>query len=286
VIGPGYAVVLLGLLSAAAWGAGDFGGGLLSRRAPLFGVVAITQLAGMGAALALAVARGEPVPAGRDVGWAIGAGLSGVIGITSLYHGLAVGRMGVVAPTTGVLAAIVPVVVGLAFQGVPGSPVVAGIVVALVAVVLVTRSPGHASDRPSGIAWGLLAGLAIGSFNACAGQISTAGAFGPLVIIRMLQAAILAVVILAGRRPWRVDRGTAVRLAGVGLLDMTGNAAFILAAQTGHLAVAAVLSSLYPVTTVLLAVVLLRERVTRSHLAGIALTALAIALIGAGTATL
>jgi drug/metabolite transporter (DMT)-like permease len=286
VIGPGSAVILLGLLSAVSWGAGDFGGGLLSRRAPLFGVVAITQLSGMAAAFALALVRGEPAPAGADLAWAVGAGASGVVGISALYHGLSVGRMGVVAPTTGVLAAIVPVLVGIASQGVPGVPVIAGIVVALIAVILVTRAPGHPSDRPSGFAWGLLAGLGIGVFNTCAGQLSTAGAFGPLVIIRLVQFVLVGTVIVAGRRPWRVAPGTGVRLAGVGLLDMTGNIGFILAAQTGHLAIAAVLSSLYPVTTVLLAVGLLHERLTRSHLAGIALTALAIALIGAGTATL
>jgi drug/metabolite transporter (DMT)-like permease len=285
-MGPGITVVLFGLLSAIAWGTGDFGGGLLSRRAPLLGVVMVTQFSGMLAALAVAVVRGEPVPAGADLGWATAAGLSGVVGITSLYHALAVGRMGVVAPTTGLLSAVVPVLVGFVIQGMPGVPVLAGIGVALLAVVLVTRSPGHATDGRSGIGWALLAGVAIGSFNTCAGQLSHAGAFGPLVLIRLLQAVALGLLIALGRRPWRMGRGTTARLVLVGLLDMTGNAAYILAAQTGHLAVAAVLSSLYPVTTVLLAVVLLRERLTRSHLAGIALTAMAITLIGAGTATL
>jgi drug/metabolite transporter (DMT)-like permease len=286
VIPPGYAVIVFGLLSAVAWGSGDFGGGLLSRRAPLFGVVIVTQLSGMIVALVLAAARSEPVPAGMDVVWAAGAGLSGVVGITSLYHALAVGRMGVVAPVTGVLAALVPVSVGIVSQGVPGTPVIAGIVVALLAVVLVTRAPTHDPGRPSGLGWALVAGLAIGSFNTFAGQLSAAGAFAPLVLIRLVQVAVLGLLVIVGRRAWRVDRGTAARLAGVGLLDMTGNAGFILAAQTGHLAVAAVLSSLYPVTTVLLAIVVLRERVSRSHVAGIALTAVAIALIGAGTATL
>ena len=285
-IPQGYAVVVLGLLSAIAWGSGDFGGGLLSRRAPLFGVVIVAQGAGAVAALVLAIARNEPVPAGLDLAWSVGAGISGVVGITALYHALAVGRMGVVAPVTGVLAALVPVSIGFLSQGVPGTPVIVGIVVALLAVVLVTRAPTHDPGRPSGLAWALVAGFAIGSFNTCAGQLSTAGAFAPLVLIRVIQVGVLGLIVVIGRRAWRVDRGTAVRLAMVGLLDMTGNVAFILAAQTGHLAVAAVLSSLYPVTTVLLAIAVLRERVSRSHVAGIALTAVAVALIGAGTATL
>ncbi|MHB8959358.1 MAG: EamA/RhaT family transporter, partial [Candidatus Limnocylindrales bacterium] len=89
------------MTSAITWGAGDFGGGMMSRRVPLFGVVATTQVVGMVVALVIAVLRGEPVPAGADLIWSIGAGLCGVVGMSSLYRGLAVGRMGVVAPVTG-----------------------------------------------------------------------------------------------------------------------------------------------------------------------------------------
>lgn len=285
-LGPGLAVVVLGLLSAITWGAGDYGGGLLSRRIPLFGVVAVTQVVGMAFALVMAVVRGEPVPQGMDVAWSIGAGACGVVGMTSLYRGLAVGRMGVVAPVTGVVGASIPVVVGFAGEGVPSVQTVAGILVAMVAVVLVTRAPGHGTDRPSGIRWALVAGVAIGGFNVCIGQLSGAGAFGPLVLIRLVQTSVILFLIVAWRQPWRILRLDVARLGVVGVLDMTGNVAFIMAAQLGALAVAAVLSSLYPVMTVLLALGLLRERVTRSHLAGIALTVVAIALITAGTATL
>lgn len=278
--------MVLGLVSAITWGAGDFGGGMLSRRVPLFGVVAGTQLVGMFAALVLAIARGEPVPQGVDVLWSMVTGICGVVGITSLYRGLAVGRMGVVAPVTGVVGAVIPVVVGFALEGVPRAETVVGIVVALGAVVLVTRAPDHPGGRPSGVRWALLAGLAIGGFNIGIGQLSDAGAFGPLVIIRLLQTVVLAVLIVAWRQPWRPGRDVLPWLLLIGLLDMAGNAAFILATQSGPLAIAAVLSSLYPVTTVVLAIVVLRERLTRSHVAGIVLTGVAIALITAGTATL
>lgn len=277
---------MFGLVSAITWGTGDFGGGMLSRRAPLLGVVAVTQLVGMVAALALAITRNEPLPQGPDLLWAMGAGVAGVVGMTSLYRGLAVGRMGVVAPTTGVLAAVIPVVVGFATEGLPPPAVIVGIATALVAVVLVTRAPGHGNGRPSGIRWALLSGFAIGIFSVCIGQISDAGAFGPLVVIRLVQAVILGVLIVAWRQPWRMEREIVHKLVGIGLLDMAGNACFILAVQTGQLAIAAVLSSLYPVVTVVLAVMVLRERVNRSHVLGIALTAVAIVLIGAGSATL
>ncbi len=257
---------------------------MLSRRAPLLGVVFGTQLVGMLAALAIGIARGEPIPQGSDVLWAVLAGMLGVLGITSLYRGLAVGRMGVVAPTTGVLAAVVPVVVGFATEGLPSAEVIVGIALALLAVVLVTRAPGHADSGPSGLEWGLLGGLGIGLFNVCIGQLSGAGTFGPLVLVRLVQAGILLVVIVAGRQAWRMPLPAVRWVVVVGLLDMTGNAAFILAAQLGALAIAATLSSLYPVGTVILAIAVLHERLTRSHAAGIALTAVAIVLIGVGSA--
>ena len=237
-------------------------------------------------ALGLAVARGEPFPHGTDLAWSVLAGLAGVVGITSLYRGLAVGRMGVVAPTTGVMAAIIPVVAGFALEGVPQPAVIVGIVTALVAVVLVTRAPAHDDGRPSGLQWALLSGLMLGAFNVCIGQLSGESAFAPLVVIRLVQAISLAVFVLLTRQPWRVGRDVLPMLLVVGALDMTGNAAFILATQSGQLAIAAVLSSLYPVTTVILAIAIHRERLTRSHIAGIALTAVAIVLIGLGTATL
>jgi len=252
----------------------------------VLGVVLGTQLVGMLLALGLALARGEPFPHGADLAWSVVAGVAGVVGITSLYRGLAVGRMGVVAPTTGVMAAVIPVVAGFALEGVPQPAVIVGIVTALVAVVLVTRAPAHDDGRPSGLQWALLSGLMLGAFNVCIGQLSGESAFAPLVVIRLVQAISLAAFVLLTRQPWRVGRDVLPMLLVVGALDMTGNAAFILATQSGQLAIAAVLSSLYPVTTVILAIAIHRERLTRSHIAGIVLTAVAIALIGLGTATL
>ena len=245
-----------------------------------------SQLVGMALAVVLGAVRGEPVPQGLDLVWSLLAGLAGVAGITALYRGLAVGRMGVVAPVTGVLGAVIPVVVGFATEGVPDTLVVAGILTALVAVVLVTRAPGHADGRPSGIRWALFSGTMIGLFNVCIGQLTGAGAFGPLVVIRLVQAVALIALIVLWRQPWRMKPSVLGPILLIGALDMTGNAAFILATQTGQLAIAAVLSSLYPVTTVILAIVVLRERLTRSHVVGIVLTAAAIVLIGAGSATL
>lgn len=256
----------------------------MSRRAPLFAVVGVSQLVGMVAALGLAVALGEPLPTFPDLGWAAAGAIGGVVGISSLYRGLAVGRMGVVAPTTGVLAAAIPVAFGFVTEGVPHAATVAGIAAALLAVVLVTRAPGVGADRPSGAGWALLAGVGIGWFNVCVGQFSGESALGLLVVIRLIQAAVIAVLIVAWRQPWRLPRRLLPGLLLIGLLDMTGNAAFILATQAGDLAIASVLSSLYPVVTVVLAIAILHEHLTRSHVAGILLTGAAIALIASGSA--
>jgi drug/metabolite transporter (DMT)-like permease len=247
-------------------------------------VVAVTQVAGLVVALAAAVALGESLPQGTDLGWSLVAGITGVVGITTLYHGLAVGRMGVVAPTVGVIGAAIPVVAGFVLEGVPRPASVAGILAALTAVILVTRAPGHGHEQASGLAWAAVAGTAIGLFNVSIGQLSDAATFAPLAVMRLVQAILVGVVIIAGRRPWRLDGWTFRRVLAIGVLDMSGNAAFIAAAQVGALAIAAVLGSLYPVITVLLAVSLLHERMTRRHVAGVALTVVAIALISAGTA--
>lgn len=254
----------------------------MTRRAPVLAVVAVTQAVGGIAALAIALLRQEPIPNATDIGWALSAGACGLVGITCLYRGLAVGRMSVVAPTTGVLSAIVPVLGGFALEGIPQPAAIVGIVVAIIAVILVTQAPHEDPDRPSGIWWALAAGLAIGGLNFSLGQFSGETAFAPLVVVRLLQASILVVVLLALRAPVRMPRDVPPKLVAVGLLDMAGNACFVLAAQAGALAIAAVLSSLYPVVTVLLAIVILHERITRSHVAGIALTAAAIALIAIG----
>ncbi len=205
-----------------------------------------------------------------------------MIGITCLYRGLAVGRMGVVAPTAGVLGATIPVAFGFLVEGVPTPLTIAGIVSALVAVVLVTRAPGHGTDRPSGVKWALAAGVAIGAFNISIGQFSGDSAFGLLVFIRLLQVAVISLLIVLWRQPWRMPVDMLPKLILIGLLDMAGNGTFILATQAGELAIATVLASLYPVVTVILAIVILREHLTRSHVAGIVLTAAAIVLIAAG----
>lgn len=276
--------VVFGLLAAIAWGSGDFSGGLLGRYAPVFGVVLIGLLAGTGAAAGIALIRGEPMPSEADLAWSVAAGIAGAIGYTSLYLGLASGSMTVVAPVAGVLSATVPVVVGLLTEGPPGPLVAVGIALALAAVVMVSTSAGGSMSAllSSGFGLAILAGLGLGGFGALAAQISEGLVFGPLVVIRLTELALVAGAVLASRRSVAMPGRLAAAAAAVGLLDMAGNAFFILAAQSGRLDVAAVLSSLYPVTTLVLAAIVLRERPTRLHAVGIACAIVAIVLIAGG----
>jgi drug/metabolite transporter (DMT)-like permease len=289
---PQTAVVVLGLASAAAWGSADFGGGIAGRRAPLFGVILFTQLIGCGLALGLAVVRAEPAPAPRDLAIALAGGVVGATGIWALYLGLSTGRMGVVAPISGVLSAVVPVGAGIVLQGLPGPAALGGIALALVAVVLVSASPGGGGpatgriDRvagiPNDVAIGLLAGVSLGSLNLVISRLTPGSVFAPLVVVRLTEAALIGTIILTARRAWRVPRGVWPLAVLVGGLDMAGNGLFILAAQAGRLDIAAILSSLYPVTTLVLAAIVLKERVVGIHAIGVAAALVAIVLVRLG----
>ena len=233
--------------------------------------------------VAAALALGEPIPGPTTIALAVIAGVMSVAGIIGLYRGLAVGRMGVVAPVTGVLAAVVPVLAGVVLEGALPLPVWLGVGLAILAVVLVTRAGGGEGGR-SGLEFAIAGGLGIGVFTIFLGLIPEGSLFWALALVKLTAGAFLVAVIVLARQSWRVPRPVLPAALGVAALDITGNGLYLLAAQAGALAVAAVLSSLYPVVTVILAVAILHERVTRAHLVGIAAAIAAIVLIGAGGA--
>jgi drug/metabolite transporter (DMT)-like permease len=272
---------VLGSAAAVAWGAGDFGGGLASRRAPVYGVVLVSQATGMLLSGAGAVALGETVPGPADILICFVAGILGAFGITMLYQGLAIGRMGIVAPVTGVLAAVIPVVAGFLTEGIPHPIVVIGIVIAVVAVVLVSRVAGETGGR-NGLREALIAGTSIGFFGVAIAQLSEGNVLSALTLIRLFQGVLVVVAVVVTRAVWRPTGSILPALVVIGLLDTLGNAFYLVAVQTGQLAIASVLSAMYPVMTIILASIVLREPITRGHTVGIVLAAIAIALIGAG----
>jgi len=290
-------VIVLGVLSALSWGLGDFGGGLTSRRAPVAGVLLLSQVAGAAMSLGLAVLLREAGPAPADIGWSLASSLFGAAGLSCLYIGLARGRMGVVAPVTGVLVAAIPAVAGIIVEGVPRAAVLVGIVVAISSVLVVSRVGDAADGRPSGLRWGVAAGLTLGAVTLTLSQMTTGLVFGPLTIMRLGEAGLIGLSVLgaggrAGARllgrtespAWRVPTRLWPAVIAVGAFDMLGTGFYIAATQAGPLAIAGVLSALYPVTTVILAVTILREQLARWHLVGIALSAVAIVLITTGSA--
>jgi drug/metabolite transporter (DMT)-like permease len=274
---------MLGLAAALAWGAGDFGGGLASRRVPVYGVVLLSQATGFVMSFAAATIRDESFPTGSDLVVCTIAGALGAFGITMLYRGLAIGRMGIVAPVTGVLAAMIPVVAGFLIEGVPPPLVLVGIVIAVAAVIMVSRVADETGGR-AGLAEALTGGTAIGLFGVAISQLSPGDVFADLAVIRLVQGVLVAAAVLVTRSAWRPGSSLLLPLIIIGILDTAGNGFYLAAVQTGQLAIASVLSAMYPVATVVLAAVVLREPVTRDHTIGIVLAAAAIALIGAGGA--
>ena len=273
--------VLLALDSAVVYGAADFCGGLATRRATAFAVVALAQLTGLLGLLVLLPWLGGD-PSGTDLAWGAAAGLAGASAFVLFYRALAEGVMSVVAPVTAVSTAALPVLGGLVLGERIGPWTLTGIALALVAVVLVAAEGGLASlrtARPAGLLRALSSGAGFGLFFVLLDRTAPAAELSPLVAARVV--SVLAVVVLARlvSRPLSVPRGAlpVVLLAGLG--DMAANALFLLATQLGQLAVTGVLTSLYPVSTVVLAHVVLRERLGAGQAAGLATAGVAVVLI-------
>jgi drug/metabolite transporter (DMT)-like permease len=248
----------------------------------VYGVVLVSQVTGAVMCIALALVLRESFPVGTDLLVCAVAGVLGAFGITMLYRGLAIGRMGIVAPVTGVLAAVIPVAAGFLTEGIPAPMVLVGIVLAVVAVVLVSRVADETGGR-EGLFEALTGGVAIGLFGVAIAQLSEGDVFADLATIRIVQGALVAIAVVATRSAWRPG-SLLLPLVLIGVLDTAGNGFYLVAVQTGQLAIASVLSAMYPVVTVILAAVVLREPVTRDHTIGIGLAGAAIALIGLGGA--
>jgi drug/metabolite transporter (DMT)-like permease len=283
--------VVLGLLVAAAYGAADFFGGLSSKRSPVAAVVVLSQLIGL-ALVAVLVPIGGGRPTLHDLELGAAAGAFGGVGLVCLYRGLAIGRMSVVAPITAVGAAVVPVVWGLAARGErPSTASLVGVVVAVVAVGFISRSADEAVDGGVGpvasaattLALAVVAGIGFGAVFVLLAETSADAGFWPLLGARASSITLLGLGALGTGRTLRPGGGGAGWLiVWAGLLDMTANAVYLLASRRGLLALVAVLSSLYPAGTVVLARIVLRERLVRVQLAGLAMALAGIVLIAAG----
>lgn len=275
-------LILLALSAALAYGVSDFVAGVVTRRANPWAVAAASQAAAAGAIVAAALV--DPgAPRLADLAWGGLAGLGNGAGNVLLYRGLGSGRMAVVAPLSAVATAGLPVLVGIATGERPGALPVAGVALALPAVWLVSLGgPGLRAASRRDLVDGLAAGVGFGTQFAALGQVAAGGGLAPLAVSQLVSvASILAGAALASA-PWRPGHRAAGGAAVAGLLAGVATLGFQRAAQRGFLSIASVLTALYPAVTVVLASLVLRERIGRAQAAGLALAAAAVALIASG----
>jgi len=270
--------------SALTWGASDFCGGKASQRADAWAVVVVAQL---GSVPLLAIAlwlTDAGLPALTDMTWAFGAGLAGAAGLVLLYHALAAGAMSVVAPVTAVTGAVIPVVVGLALDQRPSPAALAGVAVAVLAITLVALVPNPGQVRVSArtVLVALVAGSGFGLFFTLLANTSAAAGLWPLAALRAASLIVGGLLCwYAGSRVWLT--GPPLRWAlGAGVLDIAANALYLTAAYTGLLSLVAPIASLYPTVTVLLALLVDRERLRPTQYGAIGLAALSLVLIHVG----
>ncbi len=275
--------ILFSVLCAIVYGSSDFCGGLASRRTATLGVVVLSQAVGFVLLLAVIPVFGGS-PATGDVVWGSVCGIAGGAAIALLYRGLSIGTMGVVSPITAVLAAVVPIFYGVTFRGERPAPLaVAGIIAALIAVVCVSLSPANAGASevpgrnvrrvPPGLLEALGAGLFFGLYFIALAQTRAGAGMYPLLVARLTSLVLLALggSLIGRTADLRVARPAVVLVIACGAGDVTANVLYVLAAHSGMLSIVAVLSSLYPASTVALAAIVLHERLAGLQWAGVAI---------------
>ncbi len=278
-IGSGISVILLGLASALSWGAGDFSGGLASKRTSVYSVVVLSQFV----SLVLLVLSAVLIPEGdnslRDIALGGIAGVCGAAGLVALYSSLARGPMGVVAPVTAVAAAIVPVIFSILSEGLPAMEVFVGFIIALIAVWLISQGGREGKIHLSDLRLPVFAGFGFGIFFILIDQVSSNAILWPLVSAR---SASILVVFIVGMLSRNIELPVPTRLpiiALTGIFDTGGNIFFALATRVGRLDISAILGSLYPAATVVLAWIILNERLVMRQWIGILLALVAVILI-------
>jgi uncharacterized membrane protein len=271
--------VLSAILSAAVWGSGDFCGGLATRRSRPFQVVTLTAVSGAASMALLAWLLSEPWPSPVGMAWAVAAGILGGLGIAALYRGLSQGEASVVAPTAAVVGAVGPVLAGAVLEGLPDAAQAIGLLLGLGGIWLVSGASLDSRQKPrAGFGMAVLAGLAFGGFFVAIAQVDDGLIFTPLVLAKLASLGI-AVSMLAMQRLRLPAQGVFPIALLAGVLDAGGNVFYILARQYTRLDVAAVLSSMYPASTVILATLVLHQKVNREQWVGISLCLCALALI-------
>jgi len=275
----------LAVLSSVSYGAADFLGGLATKRgSTLFSVVVLSQLAGLILVLIALPFLPASAPTARDFLWGAAGGMAGGAGVGLLYRALAIGVMSVVAPVTAVCGVIVPVIVGVALGDRPTSLAILGVILAIAAIVLISQSGSVEAGRraTTGLLTAIGSGIFIGTFLVCLERTGPNAGLWPLVPARVVSVFCFMIAGLFARRGLMPRREAMPVVIGGGLLDMLANILYLLAVRQGPLSIVATLASLYPASTVVLARVVLGERLGVVQQAGVACAAAAIVLIVSG----
>ncbi|HUR06753.1 MAG TPA: DMT family transporter [Nonomuraea sp.] len=271
--------VILATACAMVYGTADFFGGLATRRSRVFSVVALSQLAGLVLILALLPLLPGRLSDGAML-WGLGAGVAGATGLVLFYRALATGVMSVVAPTTAVTSAALPVMYGLATGERPQPVALVGVVLALGSVLLVSQGGSAGKSGSAGsVLTALAAGAGFGGFFILLALAPDEGGLWPLVGARLSSVALVVLLAVATRRTLKPGGGSLHIIVAAGVLDMLANVLYLLAKQEGLLSLVAVLVSLYPASTLLLARRVLGERLQAIQVAGVACALGAVALI-------
>lgn len=275
-----FASTLFALGSFGTWGVSDFLGGYVARRFQPFFVAALGYLSGSSLMVLLALANHEPVPPFSHLRWACAAGVCGGLSLGLFYRALAQGNMGLAAPVSAVLGAAIPVAFAISTQGRPGYLPIAGFVVALIGIWLISRPEG--GRRPEGLAAAMISGVGFALFFIFLKEAGSGAALWISACSRGSSLIVSGAIFLLGRQFSPTYRlGYALALLA-GCIDATGTFFFVRATQSGRLDTAVVLSSLYPVLTVVLARIVLREHFTRWKTVGIIAALVAVPMIAAG----
>jgi uncharacterized membrane protein len=274
--------ILYGLLAAISWGGGDFAGGVAARKTGASRAVLYGEVFGLGLLLVVVLVIHPPWPDAVSWALAILAGVVGTAGILMLYLAMAQGLMSIAAPVSALLAAVLPVLVGFFRDGPPKLATFIGFGFALAAVWLISQGEDGIQDilsHLSSLRLPLLAGLGFGGYFVLMNLATRQTSVWPLVAGRTAGLVTMAIYITLRREGWSLKRAIWPIIAVNGVLDVGGNIFFVLAGQTGRMDVASVLSALYPAFTVLLAWLILGERLARRQTLGVALALLAIILL-------
>ncbi len=271
--------IIFALTSAIVWGSGDFAGGYATRRNSQFQVLAVSAFSGLVILIVAGFLWRETFPSARGMLWAMLGGISGALGIAAFYRALSMGHNASIAPTSAVIGAALPVVFSSFTEGLPAFTRLLGFGLAFAGIWLVsTASNSQGGVTRQGFLLACLAGLGFGGFFIFLGQVDRGKIFTPLVIARCLTLCTGLILIRLKRLPLlSLTSNPPALLAGV--LDAGGNLFYVLARQFTRLDIAAVLSSLYPASTVLLASLILKEKGSRSQWVGVLICLAAIILI-------